>query len=177
MCGKNLLLDLPRSYIIANKDENPEALLKRAIERRKLFQTIEDNQEFLSIPRNSFNWIANPFLAPIRQIYKEKINKTAAIHQFIFSKFDLSMQLLMHLAAYRIDDVWDIPDIFKIQISGLDQMEEVCDKFNNMIKSGSVTPNDTPIMSELSRLAAELGMYFSRLHVKIKNIHVKLPSF
>lgn len=176
LCGKNLLLDLPRSYIIANKDENPEALLKRAIERRELFQTIEDNQEFLSIPRNSFNWIANPFLVPIRQIYKEKINKIAAIHQFTFSEFDLSMQLLMHLAAYKIDDVWDIPDIFKIQISGLDQMEEVCDKFSNMIKSGSVTPNDTLIMSELSRLADELDIYFSRLHVKIKNIHVKLPS-
>ena len=173
--GKNLPLDLPNSYIVASNNETPECLLARAVKKRDLFQAIRNKQGVSSISRNEFHWTTNSFLVPIRQIYKNEISKMVAGHGFIFGEFDLSIQLLMHLGAYAIDEVWNVPEDLIMRLLQFTE-EEACADFKRMFDKNRVTPNDSLIREELSRLADDLDEYFSGLHVNIGDEYVRLPS-
>ena len=157
--GKELLLDLPNSYIVANDNEGPYDLLMQAIAKRDLFQKIGNEQEVSSVLRKNFQWNANPFLVPIRRLYASQIKELVASHHFVFGEFDLSMQLLMHLGAYEINKVWHISESLTSQLSRLTETE-ACAEFEHMVNEGVVIPNNSIIIQELARLADELDTYF-----------------
>lgn len=175
LCGKELLLNLPNSYIVANNNEGPYDLLMQAIAKRDLFQEIGNEQEVSSVLRKNFQWNTNPFLVPIRQLYENQIKEMVALHHFVFGEFDLSMQLLMHLGAYEINTVWHISESSTSQLSRLTEAE-ACAKFQRMVNEGVVIPNDFIIIQELARLANELDTYFSGLYVDINGTRINLPS-
>ena len=173
--GKDLLLDLPNSYMVANDNEGPYDLLIRAIEKRSLFQKIGNEQKTSSVSRKNFQWVTNPFLVPIRQLYANQIKELVASHHFVFSEFDLSMQLLMHLGAYEINKVWRISENLTSQLSRLTEVK-ACAKFEHMVNEGIVVPDYSIVVQELARLANELDVYFSGLHVDIDGTRIDLPS-
>lgn len=173
--GKELLLDLPNSYIVANDNEGPYDLLMQAIAKRDLFQKIENEQEVSSVLRKNFQWNTNPFLVPIRRLYASQIKELVASHHFVFGEFDLSMQLLMHLGAYEINKVWRISESLTSQLSRLTETE-ACAEFEHMVNEGVVIPNNSIIIQELARLADELDTYFSGLYVDIDETRINLPS-
>ncbi len=174
--GENLFFDLPRTYIVANNDATPQDLLTRAVKRRNLLQTITDEQEASSIPRKSFHWMTNPFLVPIRQIYSSAIYESVVNHKFVFGEFDLSIQLLMHLGAYAVNEVWNIPENLMAQLSCLTTIEKICTEFKRMLDDGKVIPNDLLIGEEIPRLADQLDEYFSGLHINSGDRDIQLPS-
>lgn len=176
LCGKKLFLDLPGSYIITNDNEDPEELLKQAIRRRELLQRIKKEQETISIQRRDFRWKVNPFLVSLRQIYKDEIAEMVSRYRFVFSEFDLGIQLLMHLGAYKINEVWNISDNLMLELSQLNEIEKICAKFKQMLDDGRVSPNDLLVREELSRLAGELKKYFLELHTDVGGECVMLPS-
>lgn len=173
--GKELLLDLPNSYIVANGNEGPYDLLMQAIAKRDLFQKIGNEQEVSYVLRKNFQWSTNSFLVPIRRLYASQIKELVASHHFIFGEFDLSMQLLMHLGAYETNEVWRISESLTSQLSRLTETEASAE-FEHMINEGVVIPNDSIIIQELTRLADELDAYFSGLYVDIDGTHINLPS-
>lgn len=176
LCGKNLLLDLPNSCIVANSDEELQNLLARAIEKRNLFQKIMDEQKNSSIPRKNFQWRTNPFLVPIRQLYADRIKEMVASHHCIFGEFDLSIQLLMHLGAYEVDEVWSIPEELISSQSLRSTEVETCAKFEHMVNEGRIVPNNPLVLQEITRLADELDAYFSGLHINVNGANIGLPS-
>lgn len=176
LCGKNLLLDLPNSYMVASDNEELQNLLTRVIRKRNLFQKIKNEQETLSIQRKNFRWITNPFLVPIRQLYADRIKEMVALHRYVFGEFDLSIQLLMHLGAYEVEEVWSIPEEL-MSLQSLRSVEaETCVKFERMVNEGRIVPNDSLVLQEITRLADELGVYFSGLHINVDGANISLPS-
>ena len=173
--GKDLFLDLPNSYMVVNDNERPYDLLMRAIEKRSLFQKIGNEQEISSVSRKNFQWVTNPFLVPIRQLYANQIKELVASHHFVFSEFDLSMQLLMHLGAYEINKVWRISGNLMSQLSRLTEME-ACVRFKHMVNEGIVVPDYSIVVQEIARLANELDVHFSELHVDVDGTRINLPS-
>lgn len=176
LCGKNLLLDLPNSYIVANGNEGLQDLLAQAVEKRNLFQKIRDEQENSSVPRKNFRWGTNQFLVPIRQLYADRIKEMIASHRYVFGEFDLSMQLLMHLGAYKVDEVWSIPEELISSQSLRSTEAGTCAKFEHMVNEGRIVPNDPLVLQEITRLADELDVYFSGLHINVDGANIGLPS-
>ena len=176
ICGGSLLLNLPSSYIIAKDGEDLQSLLMRAVRKRNLLQSIKNEQELSGVARDSFKWSINSFLVPLRQLYADRIKEIISSHQFIFGEFDISMQLLMHLGAYGIEDVWNIPKDLMSQLSQ-STIIEACAKFEQMVTDGIVSPNDSLVLGELFRLADELDEHLSGLSVNIGNARINLPSF
>lgn len=176
LCGKNLLLDLPKFYIIANTDDNIEDLLNRAIQSRRFFQGIANNQLATSIPRSDFRWISNSLLVPIRKIYAQKIKEMIVLHKHIFSEFDLSMQLLMHLGARKISELWIISEELISRWSGQEFGIEEYMEFERLVEKRVIIPNDEVILGELSRIAGELASYFSETYTEVLGSRIDLPS-
>lgn len=176
LCGKNLLLDLPKFYIIANTDDNIEDLLNRAIQSRRFFQDIANNQLATSIPRSDFRWISNSLLVPIRKIYAQKIKEMVVLHKHIFSEFDLSMQLLMHLGARKISELWIIPEELISRWSGQEFDAEGYIEFERLVEKRVIIPNDEVILCELSRIAGELASYFLETYTEVLGSRIDLPS-
>lgn len=176
LCGRNLLLDLPKFYIVANADDSVGDLLNRVIQSRRFFQSIASNQLAMSIPRSDFRWISNSFLVPIRKIYAQKIKEMVALHKYIFSEFDLSMQLLMHLGARKISELWVIPEELISRWSGQEFDAEEYIEFERLVEKRVIIPNDEVILCELSRIAGELALYFSETYTEVLGLRIDLPS-
>ncbi len=177
VCGRNLPLDFPTSFEVStNEEDDFGELLSRAIRKRELFSAIAAEQEALAIPRKSFCWKPNPFLAPLRQMYSNAIQGKVKEYNEVFGEFDLSMQLLMHLGAYGIEDVWSIPAVELEYLKQLPDSRQACEKFEELLQNGTVAPKNKLILGEISRLAEKLAAYLSNLSVNLHDNEIKLPS-
>ncbi|MDO4507856.1 MAG: hypothetical protein Q4B65_00470 [Candidatus Saccharibacteria bacterium] len=157
ICGRDLPLDFPISYEVSDFEGiDVSELFSRALKKRELFSKIRTSQESSAITRDGFCWMMNPFLVPLRFEFRGSIKVLAEESGKLFTEFELSMQLLKRLVAYKIEEIWNIPDGNLSELSGLSDPYCICEAFEVLRKEELATPKIGPTRDEITKLVAEL---------------------